>query len=186
MRSSVLRLACALPFVILVVSARPAAAEPPPPSDAELSAYIAVQDALVADTARRAAICALISAEAPEESGAGDELAAAARRAEANPIFGPLLRRNGLSGRRYGELSVQVFGVLLGAVIADETDAAARAAGRPEKSRQELLASSSAAPPILARQQDLTRALSAVQAICGAGEDDSGDDDEEPADPGRR
>ncbi len=186
MRSFVLRFAVALSPVVVALAARPGAAQPPPPSDAELTAYIAVQDALVADSARRAEICELITAEAPDEGEVGDELAAAARRAESDPIFGPLLRRTGLSGRRYAELSVQVFGVLLGAAMADKADAADRAAGRPANSRQALLASSPEAPPILARQQDLTRSLSAVQAMCAEGEDDSGYDEEEQDEQGRR
>jgi hypothetical protein len=178
------RLAVA-PFALLLsISARPAgAAAPPPPTDTELTKYVAVNDALAGDVARRDAICAM-----QEESwlgdGGGDELAVAARRAEAHPILGPLLRQKGLAGRRFVELSVQVASVMIGAAIADAADATERAAGRPAKSREALLASTPAAAPILARQADLTRALEAVQAVCERdaddGYDDEGYDDEPP------
>lgn len=187
MRPLALRLTVVLSAVILALSARPVAADPPPPSDAELTKYIAVQDALVADAARRNAICALLAEDAEGDSGPEDDLAEAARRVESNAILGPLLRHTGLTGRRYVELSLQVASVLIGAAIANEADAAERAAGRPQKSREALLASSPVAPPILARQQDLTRALSALAALCAESEDDSGiSDEEEPEDMGRR
>lgn len=178
MRAFVRRFAATCCFVALLVAPRLAlaAAQPAPPSDAELTKYIAVQNALAGDVARRDQICALMAEDAERDSGRGDEVAAAARRVEANPIFGPLLRRQGLSGRRYVELSVQIAGVLIGAAIADEADAAERSKGRPATGRQTLLASSPDAPPILARQADLTKALEAVQALCEGSEDDGYDD----------
>jgi hypothetical protein len=152
-----------------------AAAEPPPPTDAELTKYVAVQDALAGDVARREAICALMNDDSDSGNGRDGDVAAAGRRLEANPIFGPLLRQKGLAGRRYAELTVQIAGVLIGAAIAEENDAAERAKGRPAKSRDTLLASSPAAPPILARQADLTRALEGVQAVCEGDSDDGYD-----------
>jgi len=154
------------------------AAEPPPPTEAELMKYVAVQDALATDTARRQEICALFQEGWLDDGGGEDDLAAAGRRAEANPIFGPLLRRQGITGRRYAELSVEIFGVLLGAAIADEADADARRAGRPANNRETLRASSPSAPPILARQEDLTRALGAVRAMCEKDEEDEDHGDE--------
>lgn len=186
MRPPVRRLASLAAALALAALASPAAAEPPPPTDAELTRYIAVQKALVGDVAHRAAICSRLTEDEERDTGRGDELAAAARRVEADPIFGPQLRQQSFSGRRYVELSVQVGTVLLGAAIADDADAAERAKGRPATSRQTLLASSPAAPPILARQQDLTTALTELQAVCESSDDDGYDDegDDESGDDG--
>lgn len=184
MRPLACRFAVALAVFALALPVRLAAAEPPPPSDAELTKYIAVQNALAGDVARRDQICELLAGDASGSGASTDDPAVAGRRLEANPIFGPLVRKHGLSGRRYVELSVQVAGVLIGAAMADESDAAARAKGRPAKGRETLLASSPDAPPILARQQDLTAALEAVQAICGESDDDGYDDESAAEDEG--
>lgn len=181
MHSARRRLAVASFGLAFSIAGRPAvAAEPPPPTDAELTKYVAVQDALAGDVARRDAICALMADDSDAGSGRDEDAAAAGRRLEANPIFGPLLRQKGLAGRRYVELTVQIAGVLIGAAIAEESDAAERAKGRPAKGRETLLASSPSAPPILARQADLTRALEAVQAVCEGDQDDGYADEEEP------
>jgi len=158
-----------------------AGAEPPPPTDPELSQFIAVTDGLAGDSARAAEFCVLLAEEKARENDRDEDIETLGRRIEAHPVLGPHLREQGLSGRRYVELSVQVAGVLLGAAIADEADAAARAKGEAGGNRDVLLASSPAAAPILARQQDLTRALTGLEELCGDGEeDDSEEYDEEP------
>ena len=172
----------ALAFVGTAVSAE---AEPPPPTDAELSKYIGVADGLASDAARAAEYCALVARDVEGAEGRNEDLAALGRKVDANPIMGPHLRRQGLTGRRYVELSVQVAGVLIGAAIADDADAAARDQGKKGGNREALLASTPAAPPVLARQADLTGALTRLEALCDDGEDEETEEyEEEPADEG--
>jgi hypothetical protein len=141
------------------------AADPPPPTDAELTKLIAIQEAVAKDPRASGDACA-------EDDAESDDLAAAGRRAEASPVVGPLLRRHALTGRRYVEVSWHVAAVLLGAAIADAADAPDTKKGKPGRNRAALMASSPAAPPILARQAELTKAMAKVQALCEDEEDE--------------
>jgi hypothetical protein len=164
----------ALAALFLLAPSGLAAVEPAPPNDAELSQYVAIQKALATDAARAEQICAMLEEDSQRDSGRSDDLAAIGRKADTHPILGPLLRKQGMSGRRYVEVTVQIAGVLIGAAIADEADAAAG----NTSNRDALVAGTPGADRILRRRPELVAALEAVQAVCEGDDGDDGEEDE--------
>ena len=173
------RFAFAVAFLISLLQSQAAlGAEPAPPSDTEITRFIAVENGLVTDPGRAEAVCAALRRDRESDEGSQD-LAVIGRKVEADPIFGPLVRRQGLTGRRFAEISAQIAGALLGLGMADSMDAAERAKGKPAKNREVVLQRSPEARSVAPRQAELVAALEAVDALCGESEED-----EEPEDGG--
>ena len=167
----VLAVALLAPFA---VSPAALAAEPAPPTDAEITAFVGVQRGLVADPSRAEAICAALDEDRESDQGSQD-LAVIGRKVEASSILGPLVRRQAISGRRFAELSVQIAAALFGLDMADSADASELAKGKPGKNREALLQRSAEARSVAPRQAELVTALKRVDEFCG--ESDSDDDE---------
>jgi hypothetical protein len=153
-----------------------AQSDPPLPTDVEVGKFVAIWDALAADPASAAETCGLAAGETAEEEGwsatdAGEAL-------EASPSFGPLLRRNGIGGARFAEVSLHLFGGLLGLAYADELDATARERGLPAKNRETVIRDSPAAKLAAKHEAALKPVMRRVEAVCSAAEEDDGVEDE--------
>ena len=169
-------------FVLLAPHAGRAAAAAPamaPPSDAELTRFVALENDIAADAGRAAQFCTL-QAQAEHEADSQKTPAEIGRRLDANPLFGPLLRRHGLSGQRYTEVTLQAFGGALGLGMADDLDSTARAKGLKADNREQLLARSAEARAVAPRLAELTAALDKVGKLCAGDEEDEDAGAEEP------
>lgn len=162
--------------VCLFVAVGAAAAEPPPPTDAELVRFVAVEDGLAAGDP--AATCAAIDAAKGEEAESSSDPAVIGRRLEQSPLVGPVLRRQGMSGQRFAEISVHVASAAIGLSMADQLDATARRQGKPATNRETLLARSPAARAYAAREKEVLASLEKLKALCGGddGEDESAEE----------
>jgi hypothetical protein len=147
------------------------AAAPAPPSDAELTKFVALQRAFVDDATRAPELCEALRQDSDDDRERS--LAELGREVEAHAILGPLIRRHGLGGQRFLELSVQVGAGLIALAMADEADATLRAQKKAADSRARLLADSAEARAVAPRQAELVAVLERYEQICG--------DDEEPA-----
>lgn len=172
------RFSFAVALLMPLVSSNAAfGAEPAPPSDAEIAKFVGIENGLVADSGRAAAICTDFAAAKPSDSERSSDPAVVGRRLEASPIIGPLLRRNGISGQRFTEVSVHVVAALIGLAIADDADATARRQGKPAGNREGLLANSAAARVVAAHQKELTASLEKFRTLCD--DESSGDEGDE-------
>lgn len=157
-------------------SARAQGDDPPPPTDVEATKFFAVYAALLDDPSLAAEACGLASGDADDDSGSQD-LAALGRKIDADPSFGPLVRRQGLSGRRFIEVTMHLFAGFLGLAIADDADL-----GKPKQdgvgpNRAELLKDSASARVAAAHQAEMTRLQARMDERCAA-PDDEGDEAE--------
>ena len=177
--SSLARRVVSLSAALLVGTALGASdAAPAPPSDAELTKFIAVQNGLTPDAAR-AGLCDALRQE-EEDDGRERTLAEIGREVEAHAVLGPLVRRHGLGGQRFIELSVQVGAGLIGLAMADEADAALRAQKKVAGTRARVLAESAEARAVAPRQAELVAALERYEQICGGDDEEPTEEDEAP------
>ncbi len=174
------RLVVLIPGLALAGALAPLlAADSPPPSDAEVTKFIAIEKAIAADESRATAVCEEFDSAKDSDTGQSSDPAVIGRRLEASPNVGPLLRRNGMSGQRFTEVSVHVAAAAIGLGMADDLDATARLQGKPATNRASLIAKSPAARVVAARYQELTDSMGKLQALCGGGSgDDQGDEPE--------
>ena len=160
-----------------VLFAAPGAAapgdEPPPPTDAEIAKFVAVQNALVADPGRADEICALGKGESGNDGSGDRSLAAAGRKIEANAITGPLVRRQGLTGQRYAQVTMHVAAGLLGLAIADDADRDEPKPNGVGPNRAALLRNSPAARVVAPRQAELTELFGRLEAFCASDDAES-------------
>ena len=94
----------------------------------------------------------------PEGARIGREL-------DAHALFGPLIRRHGLTGQRYAQVTVQLAGGLLGLAIADSLDENEVQQGRPATNRAKLLADSPEARVAAAHQAEITAVFQQASAL---------------------
>jgi hypothetical protein len=158
------------------------AAEPAPPSDAELTKFVAVQNSFASDAARAPELCDALRQDSDDERDR--TLAEIGRAIDAHAVLGPLVRRHGLGGQRYIELSVQVGAGLIALSMADQADAALRAQKKAADSRSRLLAESAEARAVAPRQAELVAALERYEQVCGGDDEPAEEDEEAPEDEG--
>jgi hypothetical protein len=176
--SSLARRVVSLSAALLVGTALGASdAAPAPPSDAELTKFIAVQNGLTPDAAR-AGLCDALRQE--EDDGRERSLAELGREVEAHAVLGPLVRRHGLGGQRFLELSVQVGAGLIALAMADEADATLRAQKKAAETRARVLAESAEARAVAPRQAELVAALERYEQVCGGDDEEPEEEDEAP------
>jgi hypothetical protein len=142
-----------------------------PLADAEITRYVALQNDLLGDAGRAQQFCAM-QAESAGDGNAEKTPAAIGRKLEANPMFAGLMRRQGFSGQRYAEVSLQIFAGALGLGMADDFDKTARAQGKPATNRAELLQKSAEARAVAPRLAELSAVFDKVGKLCSAGEEE--------------
>lgn len=180
---SLVRRAVVLSTALLVGSALGAsAAEPAPPSDAELTKFVAVQNAFAADAARAPELCDALRQDSDDDRERS--LAEIGRDIDAHAILGPLVRRHGLGGQRFIELSVQVGAGLIALSMADQADAALRAQKKAADTRARVLAESAEARAVAPRQAELVAALERYEKLCGGDDEEPAEEDEAPPEDG--
>ena len=131
-----------LAALVLSALALPArAAEIPPPTESEIATFIKIQEELTADASRASDYCSVsfTSDEDDGETAADPDGAALGRQLDAHPYFGPVLRRNSISGKRFAQVAVQIAAGALGLAIADSMDEDAKQKGQPATHRETLL-----------------------------------------------
>jgi hypothetical protein len=183
MRIAPIRLAVPIVTVALLSATALRAEEPPPPTDAELTKFIAIENDLFSDPGRAEEVCGEIDSAKQGDEKSDPDMAVVGRRLEASGVFGPVLRAHGMSGKRYFEVSVHVAGALIGLGIADELDTTARSQGKSATNRSAAIAKSPAVAVVAARQAELTEALKKYDKLCGDAEEDEGGDDSGSSDP---
>jgi hypothetical protein len=156
---------------------RSPAPDVPPPSDHELAQFVAVEKELVADASRADELCSFKTEES-EEAKDDPLLAKAGQKLEASPLFGPVLRRQSISGQRFAQVSVQVAAGVLGLAMADSLDKSAKEQGKPATNRETLISRSPEAKAVAGRQAEISALLEKVAALCGDS-DDAGETSDE-------
>ena len=151
----------------------------PPPTDRELTQFLAVQKELAADPDRATELCSLqLEGESDENAPKDPDAAILGRKFDANPILGPLLRRQSISGQRFAQVSAQVVGAFLALGMADSLDQTAKEKGKPADNRAQVLAKSAEARAVAARQEEISTVLAQTAHLCdGEGESDDDADD---------
>lgn len=152
--------------------------DPPPPTDAEATKFFAVYSALLDDPSLADEACGLGSSDADGDSGSQD-LAALGRKIDTHPSFGPLVRRQGLSGRRFIEVTMHLFAGYLGLAIADDADRGKPKQGGVGPNRAALLGDSPAARVAAAHQEEMARLQARTDELCAADEEEGYDEEEE-------
>ena len=180
--------AALLVFSVAALAGRPARAsssapaDVAPPTEAETGRFVALESDLAADAGRASQYCAL-KAAGEKEDNSNKTPAEIGRKLEANPMFNGLLRRHGFSGQRFTEVSLQLFGGMLGLAMADDLDKTARAQGKPATHRAVLLQKSAEARVAAPRQAELSAVLDRVGKLC-ASDDEEDEEDENAGDDG--
>ena len=151
--------------------------DPPPPSDAEATKFFAVYSALLDDPSLAGEVCGLGDGEAGDDSGS-QSAAAAGRKIDAHPRVGPVVRRQGLTGRRFVEVSMHLFAGYLGLAIADDADRGKPKPAGVGPNRASLLKDSASARVAASHQPEMARLQARMDELCAADEDE-GDDGEE-------
>jgi hypothetical protein len=186
MRPTPFRLAVPLISLALLSSSALRADDPPPPTDAELTKFIAIENDLFSNPGRAEEVCGEMDAAKESDEKSDPDVAVVGRRLESSSVFGPVLRVHGLSGKRYFEVTVHVAGALIGLGIADELDATAHSQGKSATNRADAIAKSPVVALVASRQAELTQAMKKYDALCGDAEegDDGGDSDDGSGDDG--
>lgn len=151
--------------------------DPPPPSDAEATKFFAVYAALLDDPSLSGEVCGLGDGEAGDDSG-NQSAGALGRKVDANPRVGPVVRRQGLTGRRFVEVSMHLFAGYLGLAIADDADRGKPKPAGVGPNRAALLEDSASARVAAAHQPEMARLQARMDELCAAEAGDDGEDEE--------